>query len=295
MRTFNTLLLREWLQYRWGWAGIVLIPVIVLLALVPFSQVAGVETMAPEPIALISAGLTMGLVMAITLATSFYQLMALPRRDQQDRSIEFWKSLPGTDSQSLAAPLLAHALLLPLSALVLATAGGALVGAAMAFKELGPDGLRQMQWAGVGVAGVWLLARLMLGLVLALLWLSPFLLALMAASAWLKRWGAPLLMFGLGGLIKLYDGRALMEVLGRQVLGAKLSLISGAPGLTSFPAGNTSLPMEELYDALYRFPSWAPQDMLLALQHMLSPQFFGGLVVAAACFGLMVWQRRRVA
>jgi len=293
MKTFNTLLLREWFQYRWGWLAIILIPVVVLLALVPFSQVEGIQTLAPEPIALISAGLTMGLVMALVLAATVYQLMGLPRRDQQDRSIEFWKSLPGSDTQSLAAPLLAHAVLLPLSALAIAMAGGSVVGVAMTIKELGLDGLRQMQWAGVGHAAIWLLVRLMAGLVLAMLWLSPFLLALMAASAWLKRWGAPLLMFGVGGLIKLYDGRLPMEVLIRQVDGARRSLISGAPGLASFPPGTSAAPMDDLYDALYRFPDWAPRDLGMALQSTLSPQFVGGLAVAAVCFALLVWQRRR--
>ncbi|SEL79170.1 hypothetical protein SAMN05216359_11729 [Roseateles sp. YR242] len=294
MKTFNTLLLREWMQYRWGWMAIILIPIVVLLALVPFSQVSGLDALTPEPVALISAALTMGLVMALTLASTFYQLMSMPRRDQQDRSIEFWKSLPGSDSQSLAAPLLAHGVLLPLCALVLAMAGGAVVGVAMTFKELGLDGLRQMQWLGVGHAALWLLARLTLGLVLALLWLSPFVLALMAAGAWLKRWGAPLLMFGVGGLIKLYDGKGAMTVLVRQFEGARISIVSGAPGLASFPEGTHDFPIEELYEALYRFPDWAPQDMLLGLQSAAAPQFVGGLLVAAACFGLMVWQRRRV-
>lgn len=293
MTLFNTLLLREWIQYRRAWMCIIIIPVVLLLALVPVSQVDGLDIVAPEPIAMISAGLTLWLVLAVTLASTIYQLIALPRRDQQDRSIEFWKSLPGSDTQSLAAPLLAHALLLPLAALVLATLGGALVGVAMTYKELGADGLRQMQWAGVGLATLWFVARLAVGLVLALLWLSPFVLALMAASAWLKRWGAPLLMFGVGGLIKLYDAQGLLQLLGAQVQGAKVALVAGAPGLATFPAGSKSLPMEELYDALYRFPSWAPQDMLLAVQATWSAHFIGGLLVAVGCFALMVWQRRR--
>lgn len=293
MTLFNTLLLREWIQYRRGWMCIIFIPVALLLALVPVSQVSGLDLVAPEPIALISAGLTLWLVLAVTLATTLYQLIGLARRDQRDRSIEFWKSLPGSDTQSLAAPLLAHAVLLPLAALLLASVGGAVVGVAMAYKELGAEGLRQMQWAGVGVAALWFVARLAVGLLLALLWLSPFLLALMAASAWLKRWGAPLLVFGVGGLIKLYDAQGLLQLLGAQVQGAKGALIAGAPGLASFPPGTKSLPMEELYDALYRFPTWAPQDMLLALQATWSGHFIGGLLVAVGCFALMVWQRRR--
>jgi hypothetical protein len=293
MTLFNTLLLREWIQYRWGWLCVVAIPLILLLALVPFSQVAGVETMAPEPIALISAGLTLGLIMAVAFATSVYQLVNLPRRDQQDRSIEFWKSLPGTDTQSVAAPMLAHALLMPLAVLVLASVGSAVVGVAMAYKELGADGLRQMQWAGLGPAALWAVARLALGVALAMLWLSPMLLAMMAAGAWFKRWGPPLLVFVVGALLKLYEPLGLQQVLGRQLQGAASAFFASAAGLPDMPDESKTLPIEVVYDTLYRVPTWAPHDMLLALRSTWHPQFIGGLLLAAVCFGLIVLQRRR--
>lgn len=293
MTLFNTLLLREWIQYRWGWLCIVVIPLVLLLALVPFSQVAGVETMAPEPIALISAGLALGLIMAVAFATSVYQLLNLPRRDQQDRSIEFWKSLPGTDTQSVAAPMLAHALLMPLAVLVLASLGSAVVGVAMAYKELGAEGLRQMQWAGLGPAVLWAVARLAVGMSLAMLWLSPMVLAMMAASAWLKRWGPPLLVFVVGALLKLYEPLGLQQVLGRQVQGAAGAFFASASGLPDMPDESKALPIEVVYDVIYRVPTWAPHDMLQALRATWHPQFIGGVLLAVVCFGLIVLQRRR--
>lgn len=297
MKIFNTLLLREWLQYKRGWIGLVAAPMLLLLVLVPISQVNGLDAVAPEPIAVITGLLTVALVMAIALSVSGYQLMGLGRRDQQDRSIEFWASLPGSHSASLGAPILAHGLLMPMGAMAVAVCGGLVVGVAMAFKELGAEGIGAMQWSALFEVAIWLTLRLAVGIVLAALWLSPIVLALMAASAWLKRWGAPLLVIAVSGFLKLYQhtsaADAVAGVLARQFEGVGRSFFSGTHELKIQTGEEGRLVMEGFYDALYQFPTWARQDIASALQFLAQPQFLVGLAVAAFCFWLLVLQRKR--
>lgn len=297
MTLFNTLLLREWLQYKRAWLGLVLGPVLVMLVMVPFSQVEGLDAVAPEPVAVIAGLLTVGLVLALALSVAGYQLMGVARRDQQDRSVEFWASLPGSHGASLAAPVLAHGLLMPLGALVTAVVGGAVIGVAMAVKEIGTSALQHMQWAGLFELSLWLTIRVGIGMVLAALWLSPIVLALMAASAWLKRWGAPLLIIAVAAFLKLYRGEyaaaVVTEVLKRQIEGVGRSLFYSGRHLALEASEEGRLKMEVFFELMYRFPRAARADLADALQHMMQPQFFVGLAVAGFCFWLLVLQRKR--
>ncbi|MFX1681516.1 hypothetical protein PV762_20045 [Mitsuaria sp. CC2] len=297
MTLFNTLLLREWLQYKRAWIGLVLAPVLVLLALVPFSQVDGIDVPSPEPVALIAGLLTVGLVLALSLAVSVYQLMGLARRDQQDRSIEFWSSLPGSHAASVGAPIVAHGILVPVAATLLALVGGAIVGSAMAFKEFGFAALQQTQWGALFAATTWLGLRLAVGLVFAALWLSPIVLALMAASAWLKRWGAPLLVIGVAAFLNIYKNETAAEVLRNalitQVAGVGRSLVQSGTRLVIDSDKEGHLNLQDFFDMLYRFPDYAREGLPQVLQAAWHPQFIGGLFVAGLCFWLLVLQRKR--
>ncbi|MBO9686773.1 hypothetical protein [Roseateles chitosanitabidus] len=297
MKLFNTLLLREWLQYRRSWIGLTLGPVLVLLALVPISQVEGLNVLSPEPVALVSMALTLGLVLALVLATCGYMLMSLARRDSQDRSIEFWASLPGSHGASVAAPLLAHGLLVPIVAIVVAVAGGLLVGAAMSVRELGFASLQQMQWAAVFEAAIWLVIRLGVGLALAVLWFSPIALALMAASAWVKRWGAPLLVIAVSAFLKIYKGEPaavfVSETLRAQMAGVGRSVIFAGQSLVFQTNDESHFSLDRFYEMLYGFPGGAREDLISAIQLAMQPRFFVGLAVAGLCFWLLVLQRRR--
>lgn len=289
MTIFKTLMLREWLQYKRTWIGLLVGPALLLLVLVPFSGVEGIELSTPEPIAAVSALMTMGLVAVLAFAVSAYQMMGLPRRDQQDRSIEFWASMPGSHAVSLAAPMLVHGLLVPVAALAAGLLGGALVGVAMVVSEMGWGALAQTQWAALAAAGLWGLARLSVGLVLATLWIAPITLALMAANAWLKRWGGWALMLAVLGLDKLYDSRFILPLLKEQVTGAGKSFFMVGRGM------GVQLNAEDpdsMAEALFRFPDWARHDLVQVLGVVSDPHFLGGLVVAGLCFWLLVLQRR---
>ncbi|MDH0865396.1 hypothetical protein [Mitsuaria sp. GD03876] len=295
MTLFNTLLLREWLQHKWAWIGIVLAPILLMLVLVPISQVEGINVPSPEPVALIAGLMTAGLVMVLALSVSGYQLLGLARRDQQDRSIEFWSSLPGSHAAALGAPILAHGVLMPIVAIVLGIAGGAVVGTAMAFKEFGVAALHQTQWSALIQAAVWLAVRTSVGVVMASLWIAPIALALMAASAWLKRWGAPLLVVLVGGFLKIYKDTpiadAIVHTLKVQMDGVASAWIQS--GTRMIMTNDDGLDMQDFFNTLFAFPDYARDGLPQVFQAALEPQFFGGLVVAGLCFWLLVLQRKR--
>jgi len=88
---FKTLMLREWMQHHKGWLLVMAVPPLIFLALLPFGQV---EIELAELSAMALAAVAMGLctvaVTGISWGAAMLQLPGLARRDQQDRSIEFW-------------------------------------------------------------------------------------------------------------------------------------------------------------------------------------------------------------
>ncbi|OYU68341.1 MAG: hypothetical protein CFE45_43270, partial [Burkholderiales bacterium PBB5] len=175
------LLQREWLQQRRGWTFFLLTPSLLVLLLAAFGQVQmDVHNDAGDPelqvssqALLLTAGLIGGLMLAglvLALALALLQASGLARRDAQDRSIEFWRSLPVADSLALAAPLLAQLLLLPLAALAVDAVGGLLASAVAVGRTDGLVAWLSLPWGTLALAAVALGLRLALGLVLALLW-----------------------------------------------------------------------------------------------------------------------------
>jgi len=118
----------------------------------------------------------------------------LARRDVQDRSIEFWLSLPSTHSEHLGAQYLMHALVFPVAALFVGLTAGLLIAPMVLFKWMGMEAVMGADWGAVlSWVGAMLLPSLF-GLVLAAFWLSPVVLGLMALSAWVKRLALPVIV-----------------------------------------------------------------------------------------------------
>ncbi len=293
MTIFKTLLLREWLQYKWVWCGLVLTCLVLMGLAVSVSTMNEVDLPTPEPIMLIVAAITMGVVMTVVILAAGWQLMLVPRRDQQDRSIEYWASLPGSHAASLAAPIVAHGVLMPIGALLASLAVGGPLGVWMAVRELGPEALQQMQWAPLVQAWLWISARLVVGMLLAALWLAPIMLFLMAAAAWLRIWGAVLVVVLLQIFTRLYDITVLKSWMFDQLVGVRQAFVASSTGSTIHFSDENPFTMEQFYDALFRIPRWAPADMLEALRHTANLQFVSGLVLAGFCFWLLVLQRKR--
>jgi ABC-2 type transport system permease protein len=281
-----TLLLREWMQHKRGWLIAAFAPPLLFLAMLPFGEVSGLPTQQTELLALatLMAAATAGF--GICLSFGLFQLPGLARRDAQDRSIEFWLSLPGRPSESVAATVLAHAWLAPLGGAVVGALLGLPIAASVLAVKADTGAIASVHWGDVFAAALPLLVRGVTGTVLLLLWLAPAIFTLMAASAWLKRLGVPLVLVGgtvaVSVLNKVYDIgwplAALRDL--RDHIGQ--ALIHDGPGmLRALNADDASL------------WGWAMHDLGQALAGLASLSFLGWMAVAAAGFALVVLKRSR--
>ena len=144
--------------------------------------------------------------------------------------------------------------------------------------------IRDSVWTGV--AG---LARALLGVVLACAWLMPLLLLTMAASAWFKRWGVPILalVLGLGHklLAMLYGVTLIGDTVGGLLANARQAMVHDRPPLLR--GADATLAW------LDAAPSWFASDGMAALRDLGQPLFLFALAASAACFGLLVLRRSR--
>jgi len=281
-----TLLLREWMQHKRGWLIAAFAPPILFLAMLPFGQMRGLPGEHQELLALAVLLISTCVVFSICLLVALFQLSGLARRDVQDRSIEFWLSLPGRPSESVAATVLAHAWLAPLGGAAVGTLFGLPIAMAVLAKQGGFAAALGVDWGEVVAAAVPMLLRGLAGTLPMLLWLTPLIFVLMAASAWLKRLGVPLVLVGGTVAVVVLDKvysidwplRALQawnEQINHTVVydgnGLKDALMSGAANLWA----------------------WVARDFGHALAELVSLQFLGWAALAAAGFALVVAKRAR--
>ena len=294
MSRFNTLLQREWMQHHRGWLALMFVPPLLLLSIVPFGSVEiGPGELGHMPalgLMLVTMFAVPAVVLGITVVALLFQTPGLARRDRQDRSIEFWLSLPVSHAASVCAPVLMHLVLVPLLALVVGAAFSYVLGGALVWKGFGAAAAFGLPWGalvGVGMAG---LARGLLGLLLACFWLMPLLLATMAASAWLKRWGTPVLVLALSIGHKLLATLYGITVIGGTIVdlgsNARLALIHGRP---PSPQGGADMLQAWLGVA----PRWFFDDGLMALRDLGQPLAVFALAASALCFGLLLLRRSR--
>lgn len=298
MKNLVPLFQREWLQHRFGWGLLAGVPVLLALVLVGFGQVeiGGEETARigdamPTVMTLVSIAASTGLLFVIAWITSIILVTGLSRRDHADRSIEFWLSLPVSHSESLAAPLLVHLILVPAAALLVGLAAGLVISLVLVGRFVGLGAWFALPWGDIVAASLAIVARLLAGLPLATLWLSPLILLVVLATAWFRRWGLVILAVGvgLGSLVleRLFGQPMLSEAISGLVRHALLALAG---------ASRTSLVIhgaEDAYTVLRSVPAWALADLTQALRELASPLLAGGLLFAAACFALVVdWRRR---
>lgn len=305
MNRFNTLLQREWMQHRLGWMILMGAPLVLVLVAGIFTELGvsiekdGETVIKHTPAAAFQVLACMGGMTVMTLGlawvSALFQAPGLARRDQQDRSIEFWLSLPVGHVPSLAATLLAHLLLVLWAALIVGVLGGWLVSLLVVGKSWGIGAWFSVPWGSVIAACAVLVLRVAVGVLLATLWLSPLILMTMAASAWLKRWGVPLVasVLGFGGLLldKVYGKPWIWNMLTRLFNEAATAVIV-ADG-KSTPGGMAIHSDMDSLDFIQGLPTWAMHDLGTALHSLLSPAFAAALAVGAAGFALLLLRRMR--
>jgi hypothetical protein len=289
---FSTLILREWMQHKRGWLITMLLPPLLFLVLLPFGHVHGLPIEHPLPAALLILLVSMAAVFVICYIGALFQLPGLARRDQQDRSIEFWLSLPAGHGESIAATLLTHVLLVPLVAVLVGFVFGALlIAPGLIAKQGGMAALASVPWAGVLAIAIPVLLRVLFGVLLMSLWLAPLMLIVMVASAWLKRWGVPAvaIALGVGGavLANVYGNPVVRDLLRAQIQGAAGALLARPDALRE------QVQQIDVSGAVFQAGGWALQDALAAVVNLASPHLVGGLLVAAGCFALLVLKRSR--
>jgi ABC-2 type transport system permease protein len=296
MQTFKTLMLREWMQHHFGWLLLGAIPLGLMMLMLSFGSVQVGDSHGlppPEQVAVLFSGGYSFFVMVLIGIMLTFQAPGLARRDREDRSIEFWLSLPNSHGASVGATVLMNIWLLPLMAFGLAAAGAVVCALIAVARVHGLSGLAQMSWGTFGSLLLMGQARLALGMVLGTLWLSPFLLGAMALSAWLKRWGVALgagvLTIGSQILAHVYHMPWLLEQLVQQFEHAGWAFLPTLQGNQDFDSDQGG----PLGMMLADFGHWMAQDTALALGDLATPRFLVTLLLAAACFGLVVLRRAR--
>ncbi len=304
-QAFRSLLLREWMQHQRGWLVLIVLPSLLMAGLSLFdgqgldvrigNKAAHLDQLSQLPVLLQTLGWTVattGLALLLVVLTVLFQLPGLARRDQQDHSIAFWCALPISHVQAIGATVLMHLLLLPALALAAALLGAQLVAMLAIVLHNGALPWLQQPWLPL-LAGVLLaLARVWLGLLLAVLWLSPLLLLTMAASAWLKRWAMPVVTAG--SLLGVYwlDARLPLPLVGPAFrrMGTEALYALVAPDLFDGP---NSLSQGDLAQTVSALPMALLRDGLRVLHSAASPAFVLALAGGALGFALLVWRRQR--
>ncbi len=280
-----TLLLREWMQHKRGWLIAAFAPPILFLAMLPFGQVQGLPSEHKELLSLAMLLISACAVYGICLLVALFQLPGLARRDAQDRSIEFWLSLPGRPSESVAATVLAHAWLAPVGGAVIGTLFGLPIAMAVLTSQGGFGAVTGVHWGEVIAAALPLLLRGLAGTVPMLLWLAPLIFVLMAASAWLKRLGVPLVLVGSLVTVLVLD-KVYSVDWPLQALAAWNAQVNST--IVHDPAGLKQALMSDV-----NLWTWVLQDYGHAVAELASVQFLGWAAVAAAGFALVVLKRSR--
>ena len=293
MSRFKTLLQREWMQHHRGWLIVMAAPALIILLVLVFADKSHITPHEPAPIMI---GVTMAvtaLTFLITCGIVFLQAPGMARRDQQDRSIEFWVSLPVAHSQSIGATVLMQLLLVPLLGLGIGFLASQLVGFVAVTLVSGPAGLVAVPWSAVLAGGLLTVLRVAFGVLLASLWWMPVVLLAMVASAWLKRWGVPALIAAVVAghvvLAKAYGITVIGDTLGKLWINTWMSLIYGDP----------SSHLERQFQAAMQGGDWplTPQflahDALAAVGNLAQPLLVFALLTSAACFALLVLRRSR--
>lgn len=279
-----TLLLREWMQHKRGWLITAFAPPLLFLGLLPFGQMDGLPAHSPELVSLAIVLVSACAVFGISLLVGLFQLPGLARRDVQDRSIEFWLSLPGRPSESVLSTVMAHAWLAPLAGALVGLVLGVPIAMGVVAKS-GVAGVTSVNWGEVLLAATPLLLRGLAGTLPLMLWMAPLIFTLMAASSWLKRLGVPVVLVG-GGvavavLYKVYDivwPAAALQAWNDSI---NRTLVHDKAGLMHTLESGSNL------------VTWALQDLGRTLADLASLQFLGWAAITAAAFALVVMKRAR--
>ena len=298
MNNILPLMQREWLQHRFAWGMLTLLPIALAVLPLTFGSVEFDSDMASRSgselalmLGSMAVVISMAVIFLLVWVTSMFITSSLPRRDHADRSVEFWLSLPTGHAESLGVPLLVHLVLVPAAAIFIGLLGGYAISMLLVTRFVGFTDWLALPWGSLLPATLSLAARIVLGLPMAALWLMPLVLLAMLANAFFKRWGLPVLVVGLGlvsGLLKV--------IFGQPMLANALAKLGSSAGLSIVGASGSGLTFSDdkpPADTLAALPGWALHDLGAALQNLASWQFLAAMLVSGLLFGALVLWRQR--
>jgi ABC-2 type transport system permease protein len=294
MQRFKTLVHREWMQHGRGWLILSIAPPALLLLLTMLAP-----TLQADPLPGAQQLMTAALVYLPTLVLGFVaiamlmQTPGLARRDEQDRSIEFWLSLPVGHSTSLAATLVTQWVIAPLLALAAGFVFSLALGSVLVWRLHGVAAWWDLPLAGMLLGSVETVARMAFGVLMAVLWLSPLLLLAMVASAWLKRWGLPVLVAGLLVAHLVLNGVYGIHVIGDAVV-ALLWNANRAITHSEVVLVHQGLPVVTPESAWPVNGRWLLQDAWGSVKALATPAFAMALAGSALCYWALVWRRAHI-
>ena len=194
VRTFRTLVRREFWEHRSLWLAPLIVTALLLASALLTHGVAKIDAsdssewldaqVKTNLFALAQWGLTIPQYLVMILLQSFYLLDCL-YAERKDRSILFWKSLPVSDGITVLSKLFVGGVILPLGTFVLALVTDVLftiIWDLRAFIGQAPD---LVVWDTVAFLKTH--AVMFLGLLVSILWYAPFWGALLLASAVVRR------------------------------------------------------------------------------------------------------------
>ncbi|MCW5634125.1 MAG: hypothetical protein KIT17_12390 [Rubrivivax sp.] len=301
-RTVATLVQREWLQHRFAWALMAIVPLGLAFLFVSVGRIEfdGADATPPGQLALMLAAVPaaagMALLLAIAAIAGLFTVAVLARRDHGDRSVQFWLSLPVPHSAALGVPLVVHMVVVPAAAMLVGWLGGQALGALLVGRIAGLAALAEVPWTVLLPATATMTLRFLAGLPLAVLWVLPLVLLLTLMYAWFRRWGWVILVAGIGlqGLLDelSFGQRWLLSTAGDLLRHAGLALAGASKAGLSFQDGDEAAAVVQAMQAL---PAMALRDFGAALADLASPLFVGGLLFSAGCFALLLRWRQREA
>jgi hypothetical protein len=301
-RTVATLVQREWLQHRFAWALMAIVPLGLAFLFVGVGRIEfdAADAARPGQLALMLAAVPAAagavLMLAIAAVAGLFTVAVLARRDHGDRSVQFWLSLPVPHSAALGVPLVVHMVVVPAAALSIGWLAGQVLGVLLVGRVAGLQALAEVPWGAAVTATMTMTLRLLAGLPLAVLWALPVVLLLTLMYARFRRWGWVILVAGIGvqGLLdELNLGqRWLLSTAGDLLGNAGRALAGAGRGALTIRAGDDSA---AALQALQGLPEMAVRDFGAALAAAASPLFVGALAFSAVCFALLLRWRQREA
>jgi ABC-2 type transport system permease protein len=194
LRMFYTLVRREFWEHRSLWiAPLAIVALLMLCALFTHGalQIDVTDTsewLDPQVRSLVFAlaqwGLTIPYYLVMILVLNFYLLDCL-YAERRDRSILFWKSLPIADGVTVASKLFVGCIVVPFGIYALALVTDLLFTAIWDIRAILGHAPELVLWDTTAFLKTH--ALMFLGLVISILWYSPFFGIFVLASAWVRR------------------------------------------------------------------------------------------------------------